>query len=400
MKRTSILVAAAAAVIAFGASGRAFAAMPACGSLPNPLYLQIGDTQENLIKSLGQKLRNSTTYPMTLVYVTSGSCTNVDAIVHGTKITTNMLYVPSTAENGTWTSTMASLPCGADPNGVVPDVANSNVFIDPCPTHDLGANLVEFFGAIQPYVFVVPSMSSQQAITAEEAYFVFGFPNGGGVVPWIDDMFKFIRPTDKSTLISLAANINVPVSKWKGVPKDKSTQVLMAVSMSQEVEKTIGILGAEVYDANRNKLKSLAFRAYNQKYAYYPDSTASASDKKNTRDGHYTAWSPTVYITGGSNMTASSTRAQYLIDLIQGKQRDTSFDPLKIIIGKGLVPTCAMKVERTREGGDLAPYAPAEPCGCFYESIVNKAPSPGCTACTDDSMCGTGKCRHTFCEAR
>jgi hypothetical protein len=369
---------------------------PTCSSLPNPLYLQIGDTQENLIKALGQKLVHSANYSMNLVYVTSGSCTNVDAIVHGTKITSNMLYVPTSTS---WTTAMPSAACTVDANGVLPDIANSNIFIDPCPTNNLGTSLSQFFGAIQPYVFIVPTGSSQTAITAEEAYFVFGFPNGGGVTPWIDDMFKFIRPPDKSTLISLAANINVPVSKWKGVPKDKSKDVLNAVAQSTAAEKTIGILGAEVYDANRMMVKSLAFRAYGQSYAYFPDSTSSATDKQNTRDGHYTAWSPTVYITASSGGVPTSTRAQYLIDLIQGKKRDASFDPLKIIVSKGLVPDCAMQVKRTREGGDLELYSPTEPCTCFYESQVGTAPA-SCMACVDDTTCGGGKCRHGFCEAR
>jgi hypothetical protein len=58
-----------------------------------------------------------------------------------------------------------------------------------------------------------------------------------------------------------------------------------------------------------------------------------------------------------------------------------------------------MKVTRSFDGGDLSLYSPAEPCGCYYES---KVPGGGssCTACTDDTPCGGGKCRHGFCEAK
>src|ERR1700754_1233584 len=85
-------------------------AQVACSSLPNPLYLQVGDTQEPLMKELGRHLRDADP-PISLVYVTSGSCTNVPALYNGTAITKNPLYVPSTAENATWDRTMASSPC-------------------------------------------------------------------------------------------------------------------------------------------------------------------------------------------------------------------------------------------------------------------------------------------------
>ena len=49
------LAAAALAVAALAASStEARAGLPACASLPNPVYLQIGDTQQPLIKELGR----------------------------------------------------------------------------------------------------------------------------------------------------------------------------------------------------------------------------------------------------------------------------------------------------------------------------------------------------------
>ena len=38
-----------------------------CADLPNPIYLQVGDTQLNLMKALGRKLRDNTSKPITLV---------------------------------------------------------------------------------------------------------------------------------------------------------------------------------------------------------------------------------------------------------------------------------------------------------------------------------------------
>ena len=45
----------------------------------------------------------------------------------------------------------------------------------------------------------------------------------------------------------------------------------------------------KVFDRNRQTLDSLAYKAFGQWYAYYPDSTSTAMDKANVRDGHYFA---------------------------------------------------------------------------------------------------------------
>jgi hypothetical protein len=106
---------------ALSVGAAAFLALPPearaidCSALPNPVYLQTGDTQEPLMKRLGRKLRDSTANPMTLIYRTSGSCTNIEAMYTGIKLTTNPLYVPSSAENATWNESMPSLSCTIAP---------------------------------------------------------------------------------------------------------------------------------------------------------------------------------------------------------------------------------------------------------------------------------------------
>ncbi|MFT3770580.1 MAG: hypothetical protein QM820_34570 [Minicystis sp.] len=268
-------------------AGAAHAAPPACNTLPNPVYIQAGDTQEPLLKALGQELRASAVNPITIIYKLSGSCTNIDAIYNGTKLTTNPSYVPSAAEDPAWDPGQPAPQCTIDPAGVPLDVANSNVFISACTQAAPPAGIGTFQGPVQPYVFIVPKASAQQAITAEQAYFVFGFGMAGMASPWDDESFLFIRTVTKSTLLSMAAAIHVPAAKWKGVPFDKSSEVLNAVATSTSPEKTIGILGAEIYDQNRDKVSALAFRTFQQKHAYFPDSTATAKDKRNVRDGHY-----------------------------------------------------------------------------------------------------------------
>lgn len=396
------ILASVAATLSILPARAALAGTPACSSLPNPVYLQVGDTQEPLMKALGQKLRASTVNPITVIYYLNGSCTNIDAMYNGTKLTQNPSYIPSQAEMPGWDPTQPSPQCTIDPAGVPLDLANSNVFVSACTQVAAPAGIGSFQGAIQPYVFIVPKASTQQAITVEQAYLTFGFGADDMLTPWNDPAFMFIRASTKSTLVSMAANIHVPPAKWKGTVEASSSAVLNAVATSTSPEKTIGIMGAEVYDQNRNSVTALAFRTFQQRHAYYPDSTAASRDKQNLRDGHYVIWSPTVYlgpVDGSGNI--ANTRAKYVVDLITGKDATPTpdFDPLATVISVGLVPDCAMKVTRTQEAGDLSLYSPAAPCGCFFESQAGSA-SSSCTTCTSDATCNGGKCRHGFCEAK
>jgi hypothetical protein len=398
-RRSPVFLAGLSALAGLTAARPALAGL--CSALPNPVYIQAGDTQEPLLKALGQKLRASTVNPVTIIYYLSGSCTNITAMYGGTKLTVNPSYVPSQTEVPGWDPSQPSPTCTIDPNGVALDLANSNVFVSACTTMAAPAGVGSFQGAIQPYVFVVPTASTQQAITAETAYFVFGFGATDQVMPWNDPNFMFIRASTKSTLVSMAANIHVPAGKWQGTVEASSTAVVNAVATSTSPEKTIGILGAEVYDQNRSTLKALAFRTFQQHHAYYPDSTSARRDKQNLRDGHYVIWSPTVYL-GPVDGTGAllNPRAQYVVDLITNRTATPTpdFDPLATVVSVGLVPDCAMKVTRSQEGGDLSLYSPAAPCGCSFESKVGTAPA-SCVACTSDATCNGGKCRFGYCEA-
>jgi hypothetical protein len=224
------------------------------------------------------------------------------------------------------------------------------------------------------------------------------------VDPWDDESLLFIRTTTKSTLIGIAANIGVPPVKMKGVAFDASSEVLNAVATSVDPERTIGLMGSEIYDQNRDLVNALAFRAYQQKLAYFPDSTPDSFDKKNVRDGHYTIWSPTLYLTRVDGQSQPlNPRAAYVIDLILGRAVTpaANFESLDLVVeGVKLVPNCAMLVSREMEGGPLSLYMDPEPCECFFESKVGTLPD-SCVTCIDDDDCTSGGvCRHGFCEGR
>jgi hypothetical protein len=384
-----------------------------CATLPGTvLYIESGDTQENLLKNLGRHLRD--TANITLAFNLTGSCTLTDDMYKGTKVVKSgmLKYIPSTAEDAAWTTAAAAPTCTTGPDGVSLDLAISALFVDSCGLGDTPSNLAQIQGPIQAYTFIVPTASEQTAIWAEEAYYAFGFgaanPLAPTYNPWNNESFLFIRPTTKSTLVATAKNVAVPPNKWKGVQQPASSDVVSAVSGSAQPKATLGILGAEVYDSNRNKgIQTLAFQAFKQSAAFYPDSVASAFDKQNVRDGHYTLWSPTVYIAPvNSAKVISNPTTKYVVDLVLGDRTATppkggsTFDSLADVVKVGLIPECAMKVSRTVDGGDLSPFTPEESCTCYYLSKVPGASGTpaGCTACTSNAQCGAGSCNHGFCE--
>ena len=399
MNRLALLIGGVVAVAASRAD-----AIPDCSTLQNPVYMQVGDTQTNLMKALGRKLRDNTSNPITMVFVTNGSCTNIDVMYNHTATMSGTIapsFAPSIAENPNWNPATDALSTCNLPAGQFPDIGNSAVFNSSCTTAAPPATVTVTDGPIQAYVLAVPTLSDQTAITAEEAYFVFGFGMAGMIAPWTDEMSLFIRTTTKSTLLTWSNNINVPANKWKGIMFANSSDVVSNIENTQSPEVALGILGDEVYDGARNKMKVLAFRAYQQYAAYYPDSTFTARDKKNIRDGHYTVWSPTTWMenvdAGGQPVNAL---AHYVIGLIVGVDvtpAPTNFAAPDVVAGVGLVPDCAMAVQRSFDGGPLSLYSPAESCVCRYEATVA---TTSCATCSDSSPCGTGTCRNGYCEAQ
>jgi hypothetical protein len=380
------------------------------------VYVESDDTQENLLKSLGRHLRD--TANITIVFNLTGSCTVVSHVYAGARLAPNGIarYIPSTVEDPSWTPANTEATCALDADGARIDVGISAFFVDSCGLGDppTGSGLGLIQGPVQAYLFVVPTASDQTAIWAEEAYYTFGFgilnPLAPKYDPWNNEAFMFIRPTTTSPLVTAASNIDLPPAKWKGVAETGLADVVAAVALSSAPEATIGILGAEVYDADRAKgIASLAFQAFGQNAAYYPDSTSSSFDKQNVRDGHYTLWSSTVYITSVDATNAPTNPAVKIwVDSLLGNVAATTpdggagFDGLADVVGVGLIPLCAMNVTRSADGADLTPSLPAAPCPCHYLTHVPGATGTpaGCQACGTDSDCGEGgaTCMHGFCE--
>lgn len=380
-----------------GIGGQALA-QPACDDpkeVPNPVYLTVGDTQVNLMRELGSKLR--ATEQVTLVFRATGSCTNLDTLYGDLRMSGNFSYIPA----GYDPQKTPTLPiCTVPAPGVLADIANSIVFLDSCPTA-APADVIDVLGPVQSFVFAVPLASAQTAITAEEAYFVFGFGTSGQVSPWLDNNLLFGRPVTKGTVISVGASIGVPAGKWQGQKINLSQELASMLAAAADPRRAIGILGSEVFDGYRSSLKALAFRAYRQTRAYWPDATPNGFDKQNVRDGHYHLWSYTHWLqrSDGKGMPRSA-RAQRVIDLLVGNAVTPAagFEPLESTVRVGLVPRCAMTVSRSSEGGDFSLYQASQPCGCFFDYAATGKTK--CKSCVDSTNCGGGACRHGFCEER
>lgn len=410
----------AAVALATAQAHAAVACEGAVDSPPGPyVYVISGDTQVNLLKRLARRLADNTARPITLVFATTGSCAIIKQMYTRSPATlagntkNPVQYVPSTQVQPNWTP-KDEYDC-VPPADKFPDIGISALTTTACPEGQYGppSTVALTTGPRQAYVMAVQRGSSQVAITYEEAYFIFGFgptileAMGGAIAPWLIETELQIRPTSKSTLVAWAKNIGVDPTKWHGTGKDgkdglpindSSDQVVSRLIASTNTEATLGILGAEVYDNLRDKLSSLAFRANGQYAAYYPDSTATSRDKKNVRDGHYTVWSPTVYMdTVGSDGKPINTNARYIIDLIADRPvaETPNFAPNNEIANVGLVPECAMRVTRDVEGGPLSLFKPNRSCTCEYESYVD---TTTCKTCSETTPCATGVCSNGFCE--
>src|SRR5262249_45128025 len=123
------------------------------------------------------------------------------------------------------------------------------VFPDSCTSATPPATVKAFKGPVQSFVFVVPKASTAQAISAEEAYLFFGLGARDMVSPWIAETFSSCRPPPKRPRVRRGAIISAPAAKWKGQPIDQSTAVASMTAASLSPDKTIGILGTEIYDS-------------------------------------------------------------------------------------------------------------------------------------------------------
>jgi len=299
-----------------------------------------------------------------------------------------------------------SASCLLGPNGAQVDIGESDIFSTTCTDFGPpGGDVGEFLGPIQAMVFVVPGKSAQSAITAEAARAVFGM-GGTKAAPWTDPSLYFVRNANTGTQQIIGHAISVPGGAFWGMDRGTAANVdalMKDIANPMLANQAIGIISADYYDADRDNLKALAFRAPGQDCAYLPDSTEFKKDKRNVRDGHYPIWGPVHFFARISSGVPVSPGAQAFVSIVSVPNVPQKL--LDAFIASSLVPSCAMSVQRSSELGALSPYSAPFRCGCYFEAsrAVNGAAPQGCQHCNTSNDCtdpSRPACNLGYCEVQ
>jgi hypothetical protein len=382
----------AAAALAAALAAAAPAAAVDCNTLPSPVYGIGGSAQKPLLARVGARMAALPT-PRTLLYQAPGACLGVNAIVSPTaRLTGQASY---------WTAAGMELTCDLPVAGVRADYVSVGTQATLCPgVTALPADVGDFEGPVSTWNFFVPTASSQQSISTEAAYFVYGFGRNSGVAPWTDEAAIIRRDANSAAQIVVSLETGVPTERFLGVDAMTNARSISLVAMSPNPQAAIGFASGENVDASRATVRTLAFQHTGQTCGYWPDSTATAFDKRNVRDGLYWLWTATHFLTrvDSTGVIANPIVRDFVGWFTGAVEPPTGVNILDLTIQNGNIPRCAMRVSRTRDLGPLASFAPTAPCGCYYEQRA--AGSTACTACTTSATCPAGApvCRNGFCE--
>lgn len=371
-----------------------------CSDLPSPLYIT-GSTAAKPILSEIAKILIAQTLPVTMVYAGQGSCAGIDAVLNGTPV-----FGSGASGLSYWDLTGTESKCDAPTGtaGVMADVGISDVFATTCfpLPGGLPSNVQDFLGPVQTMTFVVPKSSPEKSISAEAAYYVFGFGPDSGVSPWTDKAWILHRDNQSGTQRMIAAAIGVAADRWRGTATTSSGDLVTRLTGAGTGSQAIGVLAADVAQNNRGVLNTLAYQHTGQACGYFPDRDASSNEKINVRDGHYAIWGPLHLLTRVSNagfpVNASATD---VIGYIAGtKVPPSGLDLIALEAQSHVVPQCAMRVKRVQELGPLASMAPDGACGCYYEKVANGVTA--CAPCTAAKDCPKAApvCSYGYCETQ
>jgi ABC-type phosphate transport system substrate-binding protein len=367
-----------------------------CSTLPNPVYISGSSAVKPFAAKVGAELRQLDP-PITVVYQGPGSCVGVDYL---TKDPAPQLMASGVIFDNDGKDITGGCTVSSDTPA---DIGVSDVYPSSCGVETLPSGVTDFFGPIQAMTFAVPKTSTQTIISAEAAYLVYGFGNDSEVSPWVDDTRIEQRSASSGTQQMIGAAIKVPAAKFKGHANSGSGDVVTSLTTSaglgaDAADKAIGILATDRADISRDKLTVLGYQHYGQSCAYWPDSTGTSFDKANVRDGHYAIWGPLHMLA----RTSANANVKKVIDYLTGAETPSTFDLIQLEAKTGVVPECAMRVQRTKEIGELTSFMPTKSCECKFVKEATGGTPDGCTACEQASDCPSDKpvCNFKFCEVQ
>lgn len=393
----------AAAALATALTSLPASALPLCGANGQPVVYMAG-TAKPYVAAVAKALFSDSA-PITIVFVSVTSCLGLDAVLSpGTSpISGTASYFDAASPNpGNEEKCTIDVPDGGT---VTVDIGASDVFANTCTgaTGGLPKDVGDFFGPVASMTFVVPKASTEKAISATAAYYVYGLGAGGHVAPWTDENWILKRNEASGTGLLIGTGIGLESRKWRGFDPGFSGAMITKLSVGAPAN-AIGILSAtEFSDSVSTMVTQLAYKHFGQSCAYYPDSSLGSKDKLNTRDGHYMLWGPYHFFTKIDPTTGNvrSANAQRVINYLTGATRPPgSLDLIQVSALNNLVPTCAMKVKRASEVGPLSSFAPPNACGCYFEKVATGKTS--CKTCMGNSDCpgASPVCSYGYCEAQ
>lgn len=342
--------------------------------------------------------------PATVLYQRQSSCDGAKAIYENVMAAGEFNYW--TYKDGTPTKSSCTLSLQAV------DIGTSDVFGSTCGLEGNSGVAMDAQGPIQAMIFLTPKNSPERAISSEAARLVYGY---GGTYqnfaspPWINSSFIQRRDASSGTQTMIGEFIGVPSAEWSGQVNTSSSVMissLLDTTAANNAAATIGIL--DVVNGARNDVKGalrvLAFQAKGQNCAFSPDSEDNKPDKRNVRDGHYALWGP-IHMYSLPNPTTHVFTVVNALSLRQaptanGNDSEANMRKLIEVTATGnLVPSCAMRVQRTTDGEDLLPLVPERSCACFFDQTTTDTTT--CAVCSTNTDCTSPdapRCNFGFCE--
>ena len=386
----------AASALCFGART---ARATDCTALGSPVVYVTGSTAAKpLLAEIGRVMAGQAT-PVIVVYLGQGSCAGIDAILSGTPLAGS-----GDGAASYWDNTGVERSCDILGSAVLANLGISDVFPTTCfpLPGGLPASVAEVLGPVQAMTFVTHRSSSQKAISAEAAYYVYGFGAQSGVPPWTVEA-QIIRRDDLSgTQRMIAAGIGVPSRRWKGTVATSSDDLVSRIGAAAFPDQAIGILSAEIAQGARSSIKVLAYQTAGAGCAVFPDSTEIASNMVNVRDGQYPIWGPLHVLTrlNSRGYPANASAGEVMGYLTGTRPAPAGLDLIKIDALHHAVPQCAMRVQRLGEMGPTTSYAPSGACGCYYEKLADGV--TGCRTCASAAECPSSApvCSYGYCEGQ